>query len=507
MSKIFKILFIILLACVMAFSYYIVNKDEAKKTESKDKEKVKLENTIQNDIRLSIAELDTMNPYRSENRNVHEIIRLFYDSLYTYDGKYNLRHELAEKIEKIDDKTYKIILKKVQHTDGSLLKAEDIEFSIQEIVNGKNPYKENVKNIESTQIESENTLIVKLRNPDNFFEYNMVFPILKKTDLNIFRDNNQTPYPIGVGKYVVKELKNNVLRYELSSNYWNENFKPQIREVYVNIYQTMGEVYTAFKAGNIDIVTTKENQETQIIGQEGHTKASIRGTEFYFVALNNQKIAKNERREIYKTIKESNIELKDVGLIESDNVLDYGTDKYFNIDKEKKKEEENNLGVDFKKRKQIIVNSENAIQKRLAEIVANKLSEKGIKVNIKEEKSKRYYEIIENKEYEIAIAGIRTGYSPNISRILGINNVLDEEIWQKQREIEEIEDKGKVEKEEEIKNKMKELEKKVYEESIYVPLVRNSKKIYIKSGLVVPENLEGITSYNIYTDIVKWYRR
>ena len=90
--------------------------------------KIEQENTVQKDLRLAISELDTFNPYKSNNRNVQEISKLFYDSLLTFDQNYNLKLELAKDIQKIDDKNYRaIIADNAKFSDGTDITSKDIE--------------------------------------------------------------------------------------------------------------------------------------------------------------------------------------------------------------------------------------------------------------------------------------------------------------------------------------------------------------------------------------------
>ena len=108
MGKVMRYLFIIIVIAIVGFAIYkgIESKNKEKKEELKEK-KIEQENTVQKDLRLAISELDTFNPYKSNNRNVQEISKLFYDSLLTFDQNYNLKLELAKDIQKIDDKNYR----------------------------------------------------------------------------------------------------------------------------------------------------------------------------------------------------------------------------------------------------------------------------------------------------------------------------------------------------------------------------------------------------------------
>ena len=62
----------------------------------------------------------------------------------------------------------------------------------------------------------------------------------------------------------------------------------------------------------------------------------------------------------------------------------------------------------------------------------------------------------------------------------------------------------------EIKEKkeiLKQLEQKLKELYSFIPLARETKKVYISSSLIVGQNFEGITNFNLFTNIGKWYRK
>ena len=205
MGKVMRYLFIIIVIAIVGFAIYkgIESKNKEKKEELKEK-KIEQENTVQKDLRLAISELDTFNPYKSNNRNVQEISKLFYDSLLTFDQNYNLKLELAKDIQKIDDKNYRtIITDNAKFSDGTYITSKDIEFSVQQVIAGNNPYKDITQNIVSTTIENDKSIIFTLKEPKKDFEYYLNFPITKKIDVEVFNDKNRYPIPVQSRKILV----------------------------------------------------------------------------------------------------------------------------------------------------------------------------------------------------------------------------------------------------------------------------------------------------------------
>ena len=216
MGKLMRYLFIIIVIIIVGFAIYkgINTKNIEKKEELKEK-KAEQENTVQKDLRLAIAELDTFNPYKSNNRNVQEISKLFYDSLITFDQNYNLKLELAKDIQKIDGVNYRAILvDNAKFSDGTDITTKDVEFSLQQIIAGNNPYNDILKNITSTTVENDKSIVFTLKEAKKDFEYYLNFPITKKIDLEVFNDKNRYPIPVQSGKYWFKEMRNTTAVYD-----------------------------------------------------------------------------------------------------------------------------------------------------------------------------------------------------------------------------------------------------------------------------------------------------
>ncbi len=132
------------------------------------------------------------------------------------------------------------------------------------------------------------------------------------------------------------------------------------------------------------------------------------------------------------------------------------------------------------------------------------MNRKGAKAKITKLKQDKYYNQINAKDYDIAIIGIRQSYIPDISKILEIvgvdNSILElankaKTLWIDNKSIEEK------------KELLKKIEQKLKEQYSFIPLGRETKKVYISSSLVVGQNFEGLTNFNIFTNIAKWYRK
>ena len=142
----FKYIFVVVVLVLVIYTGIKMLKEDSQVEEQVDQtSKV---STIQKDLRFAIAELDTINPILSNNRNVHEITKVIYEPLVTLDENYKLQYALAQEIVKQDDTTYIVKLRQgVLWQDGSNFTQTDVHYTINIIKNeGINTvYKDNLR--------------------------------------------------------------------------------------------------------------------------------------------------------------------------------------------------------------------------------------------------------------------------------------------------------------------------------------------------------------------------
>jgi len=254
-------------------------------------------NTLITDLRLGIAEFDTMNPLLSNNKNVKEISRILFDSLINVGNNYNLEYGLASEIAKYDNLTYIIKLRDdVKWHDGTDFSSQDVKFTIETIlVTLRNAgitssYYENLKSISNIEIIDTHTIKLYLFEEVEFFEYNLTMPILcsnyfENEDIINTAKNNLI---IGTGLFKISEVGEGIFKLIPNENYWNKNKKTLLTNIDVNLYGNIGEMYTAFKSGYIDIMDISINNVEQYIGTLGYTKFDYPDREVNFLSINTQ---------------------------------------------------------------------------------------------------------------------------------------------------------------------------------------------------------------------------
>ncbi len=130
-SNWFKYIFIIFIIIILVFSIYKIRKDEGEnqqqQTSSTEEEKIR-------EIKLGIAQMDTMNPILSNNKNVQNITKLIYEPLVNLTSDYKAEPCLAKEWAKQSDNSYLIKLREnAKWSDGQKFNAEDVRFTIDKL--------------------------------------------------------------------------------------------------------------------------------------------------------------------------------------------------------------------------------------------------------------------------------------------------------------------------------------------------------------------------------------
>ncbi len=525
-----KYIFAIIVIFLIGYMFFVLAKND-KDILNETLDQTSTTSNIQTDLRLAIAELDTINPILSHNRNVQEITKIIYEPLVTLNENYKLEYCLAEEIAKIDEITYVIKLKKgILWEDNSNLTSHDVKFTVDMIrdyhgLGIKSIYAENLKHIISFEIIDDNTFKIVLSQEVPFFEYNLTFPIM--CEKHYVEDNFATTSkaPIGTGKFKIAEYANNTIKLIKNENYWNEAKEPTVTEVYINLYSSMGEVYNAFKSGDIDLIIAKNADIEQYIGTLGYNKIEYKAREYDFLAFNTAHTIlsdSNVRKAISLVINKDTLVASSLGngFVSSNFSLDMGNWLYT---------KDLNIGSDTEYAKQILinngwvqtnnswskdvngqhinlgftitVNNNNTLRIAAAENIKMQLQSFGISVTIKQVSAENYSNILNSRNYEIILTGLELGFSPNLETFFGNNNIANYQNY-------EITDIMNTVKNTTDENILYEKYSRLYdiylEEAPYIGLYRNTNSIVYNQSLV--GNIRPNT-FNIYNNIEKWYRQ
>ncbi len=289
-SNFFKYIFIIFVIGIMIFSFFKIKNDEKEQNETQSNTTTNTQEKI-TEIRVGVAEFDTINPILSKNKNIQDITNLIYEPLVKISTDCKAEPDLAKEWAKQNDNSYIIKLREnVKWSNGEKFTSADVFYTIQKLKEVSSIYSYNVQHVTDVEITDDYTLRLILDTEVPFFEYNLTFPILSKTFYDDKDFNDTGIVPIGIGMYTVTDVQSNYITLSKNSNWWNRETQLSLNKIYINIYTSVGELYNAFKIGNIDIVNTSNINIQEYIGTIGYTPKEVKGREHDFIALNMRKL-------------------------------------------------------------------------------------------------------------------------------------------------------------------------------------------------------------------------
>lgn len=534
-SNLPKILFGLFIAGLIVFSVYILYSGDSNKENTTISQTV-VEPQIVNDLRLGIAEFDTINPILSNNKNVQQIAKLVYEPLVNITKDYKTESCLATEWSSIDNNSYLIKLREnVTFHDGSKFTAKDVKFTIDKIKdNGiASIYKDNLKNVINTEIIDEYTIKLSLEYNVPFFEYNLTFPILSENFYfnQDFVTTIKNKNPVGTGKYKISSNEQEEIILKQNKNYWNTTNESEenqygIKSITLFLYSSMGEVYNAFKIGNIDLIYTDNSNFEEYIGTLGYNKKEYKGRQYDYIALNcNSNVLSNleirkaisyaiDRATIHSNVYNSKYYIAEFPLDYSNWIYTsqavssgYNPEQVNAILTENQWELRNELWqkkvnyTTIKTNVDLIVNSSNEYRCLIADNIKEQLGVVGIDVTVRKVNDTQYQNYLKNRNYDMIIMGTNIGFSPNLNTYLGednYSNYINEELNIILSEVKNISDE----------NLLKEKYARIYE--IYKSEIPFISLYFNKNIVCYSQNLMGDISpncYNIFYNIENWYRQ
>lgn len=479
-------------------------------------------------LRLGISDFDTMNPIFSQNKNIQYYSKLIFEPLLSINSDYSIEPCLATEYSKTGDTSYVIKLREnVKWQDGQTFGAKDVQYTIDRLKEGINSiYAYNVSEISGLEIIDEYTIKINLFEETPFFEYNLIFPIMPEHYYRGINFNDDPLTPMGTGMYKIDTRDSNYIKLSRNDKWWNEDKKPKIDSITINIYNNVGEIYNAFKIGNVDLVVTENVNFQDYIGTIGFNNKVFKNREYDFLAinLNNNVLAKKEvRQAINYGIDKNNIiaSVLNDRCYTMNNSLDFGSFLYDSSIKIEEPSIENAQKVlsnnewnltsrcwqkienyrTLRTNFNLIVKSSNQERVAVAENIKQQLGNIGIIINIRKVGDYQYNSYLENKNYDLILMGTNLSINPNLNTYFGENNFANynnEEVIKLLNEAKTITDKNM------LKEKFSKIQEITNGDCVYIPLYINKNVLLYSSDLVGDINPNW---YNIFYNIENWYRQ
>ena len=518
-NNIFKYIFIIFIILLIIGTIYILYTQNISGQEIKEDENSVSQNSIKilDTLTMGISNYDTMNPILTNNKEIINIDKIIFEPLFNITSDYKLEQCLATSCEKKDDLTYEIKLDtSIKWQDGSSLIAKDVVFTIDRLKERNTAYSANVKDIQTVETPDADTVRIILSKPVLYFEYNLTFPILPSMYYinEDFASTNKIP--IGTGMYKIASIDDATILLTRNDKWRHIKDKtPKAESITIKKYGTMGEIYNSFKLGNIDIINTLSTNFSEHIGTMGYNKKEYKGREYDFISINMEDIILSDKAvrqalnmAIDKSILVSNVFSNSYYV--SNSPLDYGTYLYssegeLQADKEKAKTTLEQAGWIFKNNRwqktidghvrrltlSLVVSKDVELRVNVANEIKRQLGEIGITLNIVEVTTERYYQYLEEKDYQMILTGITNSINPDLSYFYGdgnISNYNNPDVKSKLNSLDNY----------------KEIQKIVNDDVPYIGLYRN------KGTLLLNANVGGNfipNSFNLYYNFNEWFRQ
>ena len=223
------------------------------------------------------GEPPTMDPHRVSNFIGTMVWRWSYDTLLTIEtGTGELKPWLAEKWEKLDDKSVKFWLRKdAKFTDGTPVTAESVQYAVSRVLKSarQSAY---FKSFDRIEILDDHTLVWHNKTPDNGM-FNRITRwahaiSLKTKDLDEAHLSRNT---YGSGPYILKDwTKGNKMVFEANPDWWGNSMYPtrpkrivlrRLAEASTRVKAlTQGEIDLAWGVMPQHIPQVKRNPKTDI---------------------------------------------------------------------------------------------------------------------------------------------------------------------------------------------------------------------------------------------------
>ena len=523
-SNVFKYIFIIFVIIIVIVAFFVIRNNENE--QQTEEETTSVDEEILREIRLGIAQCDTLNPLLTNNKNVQDITKLIYEPLVDISSDYKATPALATEWAKQDATTYIIKLREnVKWSNGERFTSADVQFTYDRLKENSSIYSSNLEHVTMLEVVDDYTVKMYLDQEVPFFEYYLTFPILSKTFYDTQDYNDLNIVPVGTGKYVVNNVQENYITLTKNTNWWDRDTELSLEKITVNIYDSVGELYNAFKLGNVDLVSTDNTNIQEYIGTIGYSTKEIKGRTHDFLVLNTQNtlLANQEvRRAISYSIDKNNIvsNVFQNKYYTSSFPLDYGSWVYQEQDASSgyNPEQANQLlsenGWSYRNsywqktisgRTQridlnLIVKASDATQVAVAENIRDQLVNQGIRITIQQYADEQYSRAIQNKSYDMILCSMNLSPNPDMSLFFGDNNLANyanEEVTNLMNEIKNTTDETT------IKNDYTRLAE-IYKTDIpYISLYTNKYTIAYNTELVGEMNSNW---FNPLCGIETWYK-
>lgn len=204
-------------------------------------------------IGLVVGEDMLLNPFRCPYVDMMNLNMLVFESLVALDENHQPQAMLADRWEVSGDIWTFTIRPNVSFQDGSIVSADDVVASYEELMRNPSSYWYPMVNsmIEGINIKDETSVRVKGKSgyTGHMMLYAMTFPI-------VHRNTMESMCPVGTGPYLFVQYDGNAVQLALNSVWWRRG--TNLIDTIVGIcYRTVKDAVAALDRGDIDTLASE----------------------------------------------------------------------------------------------------------------------------------------------------------------------------------------------------------------------------------------------------------
>lgn len=213
-------------------------------------------------------DVDGLDPHMAESAGTREVLFNIYEGLVKPDSDGVLKDAVASDHSVSEDaKVYTFTLREgVKFHDGSEVTAEDVKYSIERCADTSNgePLVSAYSIIESVNVLDENTVEIRLSEPDTEFLFNMTTAIIPKDSAQTIDAN-----PIGTGPFAyASRSEGDSITLKKNEEYWGE--KAHLDEVVFKVVADADMLVSYLKGGSLDMVMRMTNAQAAELTEGFH---------------------------------------------------------------------------------------------------------------------------------------------------------------------------------------------------------------------------------------------
>lgn len=250
-------------------------------------------------LKLFTTNPDTFNPIFTKNSYVQDFLSLVYEGLTKLNEKQEAVPMLSDKwTVSLDGLTWTFHIRPgVKWHDGSPFTSQDVEFTVGSILNGKtnSQYKELLQNVVAFAAPDQENFKIVLGRPNSFLPELMCFPVLPKHqfDKKAATDGGTGFKPVGTGPFSFTGYeKDKKIELKANRNWWYistvENPEKLLYVDYLDVmvYKSPKDAMNAFQDNDIDLASIDASEIGKYYGRTDIIIRKYSSRNFEFLSFN-----------------------------------------------------------------------------------------------------------------------------------------------------------------------------------------------------------------------------